>query len=323
VASRGLAERLGGAGWALLSYAQKAFVPLDLALVYPRWPVEPRSMGWWIPTLVVLAAASAIVLLGRRAWARPVAFALGYHALMVLPVLGLLDMAFLAVAPVSNHLQYLALAAPCALAGAGLALLHGRLPVVAVGTGAAAIVFLGAWTFQRSTAFEDDLRLWGAAARAAPASLYASVSLAAELGARVSVEAAAAELQAFATRSPDEADRRLARAHALVYLRRPGEAASESLAADGIRPDVQRQIELGRFLVTSGHPEDAIRVLSAQRSRSPRSADVRYWLAAARWRSGRPDEARAVLAEGLRIAPGDPKLRQAAAVFAGPGGGRP
>ena len=319
IAERGIAERIGGAGWALLSYAQKAFVPIDLALVYPRWPLEPGSALFWFPLAAVLTAAGAAWWFSRLPSGRPVAFALGYHALMVLPVLGLLDMAYLAVGPVSNHLQYLALAAPCALAGAGLAVLYRRLPLVAVALGAVVSLTLGVYTHRRAEAFESDLRLWEAASRDSPRSLYAAVSLAQERGATVNVAAAVEELQAFAGRTPDEADRRLARAHAFVYLRRPGEAAAEAIAAEGLRPDVQRQIEIGRFLVTSGFLDDAIRVLAAQASRSPRSADVRYWLGAALWRAGRPGEAREAILEGLRVSPDDPKLRRALALFDTPG----
>jgi len=138
------------------------------------------------------------------------------------------------------------------------------------------------------------------------------VSLAQERAARSSIGDAVRELEAFAARTTDPADRHLARSHALVYLRRPGPAVDEAMAAEDLRPDVQRQIEVGRFLVTTGQAQDAIRLLSRQAVRSPRSADVRYWLAAALVRSGRIDEARAVLREGLAVAPRDPKLREAA-----------
>ena len=315
IAERGIAERIGGAGWALASYVQKAFVPVDLALVYPRWPVEPGSASFWVPLALVAAAVAGTWAIARRSWGRPVAFGLGYHALMVLPVLGLLDMAYFAVAPVSNHLQYLALAAPCALAGSGLAILYRRLPYVAVAVGAVGVLALGVDTHRRAAAFESDLRLWEAASRDSPRSLYATLSHAGELAAGVSIGAAVQELEAFITRSPDEADRRLARAHALVYLRRPSEAASEAIAAEGIRPDVQRQIEIGRFLVTAGFPADAVRVLSAQAARSPRSADVRYWLGAALWRAGRPAEAQQAIDDGLRASPRDPKLLRARKLF--------
>jgi len=262
--------------------------------------------------LIVSGAAWAI---GRRSWGRPLAFGLGYHALMVLPVLGLLDMAYFAVGPVSNHLQYLALAAPCALVGAGLAVLHRRHPSAALALGVAASLVLVASTHGRAAAFEDDLRLWRAAARASPRSLYAASSYAAELGGAVSVAAAVGELEAFIARSPDDADRHLARALALVYLRRPAEAAGEAIAGDAIRRDVQRQIEIGRLLVTSGYSGDAIRLFSEQLERAPRSADVRYWLSAALFRSGRVDEARQVVLDGLHVSPGDVKLRSALAML--------
>ncbi len=316
IAERGIAERIGGAGWALLSYVQKAFVPVDLALVYPRWPVDPGSAAFWIPAPSSLAAAATAWAIARRSWGRPVAFGLGYHALMVLPVLGLLDMAYFAVAPVSNHLQYLALAAPCALAGAGLAILYRRLPYVAVAVGAVVSLALAVDTQRRAAAFENDLRLWEAASRDSPRSLYAALSHAEELAAQ---------------RQHRSRGRRNWRHSSPVLRTRPigdspgrtrwstcagqSEAASEALASAGIRPDVQRQIEIGRFLVTSGFPDDAIRVLSAQALRSPRSADVRYWLGAALWRAGRPAEARQVIDEGLRVSPRDPKLVRARGLF--------
>jgi len=315
IAERGFAERVAGAGWALLSYLQKAFVPVDLGVVYPRWPVAPGSPAFWIPLLFVIVAAGAAWAAGRRSWGRSLALGLGYHALMVLPVLGLLDMAYFAVGPISNHLQYLALAAPCALVGAGLAALHRRYPSAALALGVAASLVLVAWTHRRAAAFEDDLHLWRAAARASPRSLYAASSYAAELGGTVSVAAAVGELEAFIARSSDEADRRLAHAHALVFLRRPAEAAEEAIAGDAIRPDVQRQIEIGRLLVTSRYAGDAIRVLSVQVERAPRSADVRYWLSAALFRSGRADEARQVVLDGLRVSPRDVKLRNALAML--------
>ena len=276
---------------------------------------------------MVLLATGAAWFLWRRSWGRSVAFALGYHALMVLPVLGLLDMIYFAVAPVSNHLQYLALAAPCALAGSGLALLYRRLPSVAVGLGVVASLVLAVQVHGRAEAFESDLTLWERASRDSPSSLYAAMNLAQELGSRVSIAAAVEALQAFADRTSDAADRHLARAHAFVFLRRPGDVPVEALAAEKLRPDVQRQIEIGRFLVTSGFLDDAIRVLSAQAVRSPRSADVRYWLGAALWRTGRPAGGPSRHPRGIACFPGGqqaperppPARRPAAGRYSPPG----
>ena len=45
---------------------------------------------------------------------------------MLLPVLGLLEIAWFRIGPVSNHLQYLALMGPAALAGAAVDRLASR-----------------------------------------------------------------------------------------------------------------------------------------------------------------------------------------------------
>jgi predicted Zn-dependent protease len=230
---------------------------------------------------------------------------------MVLPVLGLLDMAYFAVGPVSNHLQYLALAAPSALVAAGLALLHRRQRLVAAGIGIALALALVATTHRRAAAFEDDLSLWAAAVRESPRSLYAAVSYSEELGARRSLADAVRELEAFVHRTPDAADRHLARSHRAIFMRQPAEAAREAIAAERLRRDVQRQIEIARIMVSTGSAAEAIPILALQIENAPRSADVRYWLAAALVRTGHPDQARQAVLDGLRIAPHDPKLRQA------------
>ena len=310
IAQRGLAERMAGSAWALGSYLQKAFLPLELAIVYPRWPVDPASPAFWIPAVLLVVGVCVAWALGRRAWARPALFSLGYHALMVLPILGLLDMAYFAVGPVSNHLQYLALAAPAALAGGGVALLYRLRRGLAVGAGVALVLALAVQTHRRAAAFEDDFRLWEAAVRESPRSLYAALAFSQEVGARTTVADALDQLTAFIDRSPDEADRHLARAYWLVHMKLPAEAASEAIAGELIRPDVQRQIEIAKRMVNSGYLADAMRVLNLQVERAPRSADVRYWLAAALVRSGHPEEARQVVLDGLRVSPRDRKLQR-------------
>ncbi|WP_242343189.1 glycosyltransferase family 39 protein [Anaeromyxobacter terrae] len=320
---RGLGERIGGAGWALASYLEAAFVPARLAFVYPQWPVEAASPAFYLP-LVALAAGFALLWWGRATWGRPATLALGFHAVMLLPVLGLVDIAYLRFGPVSNHLQYVALMGPVALAAAGLARLaasHRRAAVVA---GGAVAVVLAAVTATRAAAFQDDLTLWTAAVRAAPGSLMAHWQLSDELAARGRAAEAIADLEEASRVVRGPASRH--RARSLLGLRTGQFAAAvaECDAADALRPDRQFRRDLGRMLTLANAPLEAIATLEPLVRQHPGNVDYRYWLGAALARAGRFADAADVLAEASSIAGGtDAEIEEALSLVRARLGRRP
>ena len=293
--SRGAAERVGGAAWALLSYLRTALVPVEIPLVAPRWPGGPGEPLFWIPLVVVVAAVAGLAW-QRRGPLRPVAFALAYHAAMVLPVLGLVDMAYLRFAPVASHLQYLALMGPVALVAAGLARLGAGRPRTAALAGSALLVaVLVAGSASRAAAFRDDLSYWSAAERGAPQSLVSALALADELGARGQVPEARRTLADAAARLRDPADRLRAEAILLVHSRRFEEGLAAARAAEARRPDPFFQLDLGKLLIQAGQHEAAVSVLAAIVRDHPNSAEHRYWLGSALALSGRLPESADVL----------------------------
>ncbi|HSA10069.1 MAG TPA: tetratricopeptide repeat protein [Candidatus Paceibacterota bacterium] len=111
--------RLAGAGMALWFYLGKALLPLNQCMIYPRWQIDAGAALSYLPLLLwcgVLAVCWGL----RRTWGRHVLFGLGCFTVMLFPVLGFLDMFFLALSRVSDHLTYLPLTAVAALAAAGL-----------------------------------------------------------------------------------------------------------------------------------------------------------------------------------------------------------
>jgi len=313
LAARGPGERLAGAAWALLFYLRTAFLPFDLAFVYPDWPVAPGSPLFYLPLALLLGALAAAWLL-RRSRLRPVLLALGYHALLVLPVLGLVEIAYFHVGPVSNHLQYLALIGPVALLAAGLARLSdGRWRVPALLACAAATLVLLVATNIRARTFRDDATLWQAATRDSPQSLYAAWMYGNALIESGRHAEARAELAAMALRARDEATRLRARSLWSFYSGLPAQAVAEAEAAERLRSSPSFQAHLGQLLARAGQPAEAIAVLGPLVQRAPRYADARYWLAAALSRAGRLEEAAAVLREGCRLLPNDTRLREALA----------
>ena len=246
---------------------------------------------------------------------RTCCWGLGYHLVQVLPILGLVDMAFLAIAPVSNHLQYLALMGPAALAGVGFAALakrYGR----AIWAAAGLLVFgLAATTFHRAQAFENDLALWTAAVGEAPSSAYAHLQLAGEYMERGDARDAVPELERAAILAREAGDRHRLRALALLYSDRTEEALLEARAAirEGGNPDLRRDAAV--VLLEAGDANEAIPVLRALAAAAPGASDYTYWLAAALSRAGRTDEALQVLLAWCAERPGHPRMERTLAVL--------
>jgi tetratricopeptide (TPR) repeat protein len=300
---RGIAERVTGAGWAWATYLWTALQPYAAAVVYPARAHPPGSASSWLPFVAAALLAATLWLVRARTGPAPL-LAFAFHGLMVLPVLGLLDMAFLLFSPAGNHLQYLALMAPAALAGHGLGrLAEGRWRGAAVGASALLVVALLALTVRRSAAYVDDLSLWTAAVREAPQSLTAARLHAGALATARREREAIQALEAAVARLRDPADAGRARALLLAQLGRGDEALAAERAANAVRPDLGFQYELGVILRTYGRPELAVPLLAELTALQPRSAPNRYQLASALAKTGRLEEAVQELRVGCRLSP--------------------
>ncbi len=307
---RGAGDRLAGAAWSVAAYLHAAFVPVRLPFVHAGWPAAPGSVAFFAPVVLVAAAAAAAWRF-RAGPARPASLALAYHAVMVLPVLGFVDMAYFRIAPVANHLQYLALMGPAALGGYACAWIAERFPR-AMPFGAAAIaLLLATLTYGRARAFESDLTLWEEAVRVEPSSAFAHKQLAITLLELGRTGDAIRELEATAGAARDPAERHRARATAALLAGRFAEAVADAQDAQRVRPDPSFQRDLAKELVHAGRAEEAIAVATPLVAEDPRDTEARYWLGAALAREGRFAEAEALLSEGCRLAPAETRLREA------------
>lgn len=302
-------ERVGRAVRALAFYVRSAYLPVGLSFAHPEWPAAATS---FLPAAAV-AAIAAVLWAARRSWGRAPLVALGYQALMVLPVLGLVEIAWFRIGPVSNHLQYLALMGPAALAGLALDRLASRWRVPGAAAAALLVLALGVATAARARAFEDELTLWQAAVRAAPESTIARRELAIALAGRGRGREALAELEAMASVARDPAEKHHARALWLLAAGRAAEAAAEAEQAVRLRPDPAFRRDHGVALVKAGRWEEAVAVLEPLARAELEAADPRYWLGLALAGAGRLPEAAQALREACRLAPGDAAAREALA----------
>lgn len=105
---------------ALVHYAQKTIVPLELVPIYPRWPESMASPRYWI-SLAIIVATAVVLWRVRKRLSPLVGWALALFVLGLFPVLGFMHFNFLQYSFVSDHFIYLSLVGLCLLFGLLLA----------------------------------------------------------------------------------------------------------------------------------------------------------------------------------------------------------
>jgi len=305
---RGLGERVASTGWSLLSYIEAAVAPFRLAFVYPEWPVTASSPLYYVPlTLVVVIAATIWLMRKRTAWAGPCLYAFGYHALMLLPVLGFIDIAYFMVGPVSNHLQYLALMGPVTLMASAIV----RFPRGSLGVATVMAVMFCGISFQRARAFESDFSLWSAAVQDAPRSVYARNQMSTLLINSGHISEGLEHLDAAARLSREPAEQHRYRSYWLLYSKRPVEAAAEARKVLSLNGSPETISDAAFVLANTGQTAEAIELYRSFVRNSPNSSHYFYTLAALLSRTGQLYEAAEVLRDYCRRHPGNPRMEAA------------
>jgi tetratricopeptide (TPR) repeat protein len=156
-------SRLAAAGWIIWFYIYKALLPVRLCMIYPKWEVSATAVLSWLPLAAVIACF-AVLWRFRRSWARAALMGFGWFVVTLLPVLGILAMAFMKFSLVSDHLLYPALPAVVCLAVAGVGRLLGRLGRrgvwISAGAAAAVVITFFVLTWRRAAVFDSHVSLW-------------------------------------------------------------------------------------------------------------------------------------------------------------------
>ena len=157
-------RRFANAGMAVWWYAGKVFAPIRLMNVYPSWRFDSPRLVEWLP-LLALIGVMLILWRWRNRWTRSLLFAFAYFVVALLPVLGLLRMAYARSGTlVADHFQYFADISLIALFSAGVArLLDSRPRWIKIVTGAVVTLLLGAigsYTWARTEIYRNEETLW-------------------------------------------------------------------------------------------------------------------------------------------------------------------
>jgi Tfp pilus assembly protein PilF len=251
------AVRLLGAAWAIWFYIGKAVWPVNLAVIYPRWQIDVGTVFAWVP-LLALVAIGAVCWKFRATWGRGVMFALGCFVVMLFPVLGFFNVAFMAYSFVADHWQYMALPSIIALACAGGAKVAARwrwFPAVA----AAVVAALGFGTWRQTRVWRDEKSLWTDTLAKNPAAWMAHNNLGNVLLAQGRADEAATQYRETIRLKPDYGNAHYNLGIASFQRRDYGEAVNQFGDATRLKPQsAEAHNNLGAALVNVGRTNDAI-----------------------------------------------------------------
>ncbi len=180
---QGLGTRVAQAGWSLVSYVRLCLWPVGLAPVYPAAPLSWTSVLPWLGILVFLG----VFWKARAGWGRHALLGSGWFLLNLVPVLGIIPMAYFRVSPRADHFAYLPLVGLAGLAAAGFGAALGalerrradrrsaRLACAAVAAAAACSMAVEARGY--SGVFHDEKALWTYAVERTPTAWLACSNL--------------------------------------------------------------------------------------------------------------------------------------------------
>src|SRR5205814_904742 len=289
-------ERLIIAGKAIWFHLGKLVWPHPLIFVYPRWEVNSSKVVAYLPLLAALAGLALLWFI-RAKWGRAVFFASAYYVISLFPVLGFFIVFFFRYSFVSDHFQYLAGMGPLALAGAGIAILLGRvcgtptdfvphlhavlrsgstirIPrwrlVLSGGLCGILLVSLGFLTWRQTEEYHNLFSLYTATLQKNPSCWMAHYNLGIVLSEQGETN------------------------QAIDHYRR----------AVGLRPDyAEAHYNLGRLLVEQGQLDDAIAHYERATATDPADAEAQNNLGVTLFGIGRADDAIAHYRKALEIRP--------------------
>jgi tetratricopeptide (TPR) repeat protein len=307
----GIWTRCALAARALAFYVEKCFVPVGLMPVYPRWEAAVGGWNLWLPWLA-LGALAAWAWRRREGWGRHALLGMGFFALNLVPVLGLVPMAYLRLSWVADHFAYVSLVAAAGLAAAGMGRLAAwvRAPA-AWAVAAAAVAALTLESHGRAAIFRSDETFWAFAAARNPGAGIAHGNLGLALYGRGDVEGAIAQYREALRINPGDDAAHVNLGNALARTGRPIEAAAEFGEAIRVRPDdTDARTDLGNLALAAGRFGDAVEQYEGVLRLRPADQEVLRSCAEAHYRrgnqlgnDGRLGDAVADYCEALRLWP--------------------
>ncbi|HVM59936.1 MAG TPA: tetratricopeptide repeat protein [Verrucomicrobiae bacterium] len=294
------------AGRAFWFYLGKLIWPLDLVFMYPKWTIDPKA--WWQYAFPL----GALVLLGglwlsARRNRGPLAAILIFTGTLF-PALGFINVYWLALAYVGDHLQYLPCLAIIVLFSSGAARIASRMPAVLQPVALVMVVgllaTLGALTWHQSGMYRDAETLYRATLARNPGSWVAHCDLGTTLAQEGRLPDAIAQYEQAARIAPEDPDTQFNLGLAFKKQGQLVEAIGHYEQALRLKPDyADAHYNLGNALLQEGKLTDAIEHYQQAVRIAPGFADAQFTLGLALGKQGRLPEAIGHYEQALRLRP--------------------
>jgi protein O-mannosyl-transferase len=298
-------ERLLDAGAVVWFYLFKALWPTRLIFVYPQWNVQPGNLLWWLPLLGAAGLTAGLAYLARRhSSGRAAFFAWAYFCVMLIPVMGFADIAFMEYSLVANHYQHLAIIGVVALAAAGWSGWRKQSRGLATAAAVVVVGILAALTWRQNQTYRDLETLYRTTLEQNPDSWVAQGNLGSLLAGTGRLQEAIPHFVEALRIKPDYPQARVSLGSALANTGHLPEALTQFEEAVRIRPNfAEGRYNLGLALSALGRRDEALTEFEQAVRFKPDSALAQYQLGMALAGAGRLDDATAHLAEAVRLQP--------------------
>jgi Flp pilus assembly protein TadD len=296
----GFWSRLAGAGMGLWFYLGKALLPINLSMIYPRWVINPATFASSLP-LLLWGVLLGVCWWFRRSWGRHALFGLGCFTINLLPLLGFLDMYFLALSRVSDHFDYLPLTAIVGMVAAVLCLTPTTLYLrVAGGSVVLALALLSA---QRAQVFATEEGLWRDTLAKNPVAWIAHANLGWILASEGRYDEAVTHLEASLHENPSNAQAHCNLGRVFSLQGKSAEAEKEFATALRLKPkDGSIRRSYASALVDEGKKDAAMKALREALQLKP-EIETRIQLAALLQQTGQFHDAAAEYRQALASQP--------------------
>ena len=166
--SGGFLDRVAISGTAVLHYLATIVWPVGLLPNYPRLDVDPPALWMFLGWPIVLGALWWMWRHRTAAfppnWGRHALFAFGFFLLMLAPILGFVDIAYMRVTWVADHFVYVPMIGIVAFLCAGAAFFCNRLPevakIVCLSIGTLLLAALAFLAFRYAHVWQSEDGLW-------------------------------------------------------------------------------------------------------------------------------------------------------------------
>jgi Flp pilus assembly protein TadD len=315
----GIDSRLATAGMAILFYLATIVWPVRLLPIYPQWDVDPPKAWQFLPWFVIGGVAWWVWRNRDTAAGRNVGFALGSFLILISPVLGFVDMAYMRITWVADHFLYLPMLGPLALVvAAATTWIEGREErerTVFTWLATGVLVFLGVNAFFYAIVWMDEDHLWEHTLLYNHDAWQAHNRLGAVKFSRGDVEGAHYHFRNSTRLRPDLAETNNNLAAVLQRLGRFDEAVAAYQAAIQASPNLSvARVNLANLYLTTHRYEEARDAFRSLLEREPHNPAFVNNHALALFKLGAVDKAIAEFRRALAIEPDHKEARESLAI---------